>query len=125
MNVERKRPSQKLRVLRALAAVGGRGITQGDFLPPAPVDRYGPISRLGARIHELREDGHEIVEHGWRDGFRVYRLVREAWQPIPPPTPPAPAVPAAQPRLLDPPPPAGEPLSLLAGTPYDPFSEAA
>lgn len=68
--------TQVERVLAALKVAGAHGITQADWLDSTPDD--GPrITRVGARIHELREMGHWIVETGWRDKCRIYQLVEQ------------------------------------------------
>lgn len=116
-----KGPSQKTRVLRALQAVGPAGLTQVDFLAPQVCDEGKPVTRLAARVGELIADGHEITDQGVRNGCKVYRLIGSPWQPIAAPEPPAPEPAPVAPRLVDPP----VQESLLAGTPYDPYSEAA
>ena len=100
--------SQKTRVLRALQAVGGKGICATDFLAPNVCDGEAPVTRLAARINELRDEGHEIIDAGIRDSCRVYRLVakREVPDPLPP---------LHSPLVLE----------VGAGTPYDRWSDAA
>ena len=69
---------QWLRVLRSLRAAGPRGITQNDWsgLVGTP-DRGKPITRLAARIIDLR-DGHDCVIDTRKDrGTTRYVLVRE------------------------------------------------
>jgi len=50
---------QRLRVLAALRGRGPRGVRQADFLDPV-IDGEGRITRLSARIGELRDRGHVI-----------------------------------------------------------------
>lgn len=71
-------PTQADRVLAALAGNPERGITQVDFLRLPTIDGLPPITRLAARVLELREQGHEIVSGETRDRCRVYRLVPAA-----------------------------------------------
>lgn len=64
--------TQSERVLRALRASGPIGITQGDFLPPNVIDDGPKITRVGARIKDLKDTGYTIASGGTRDGFAVY-----------------------------------------------------
>jgi hypothetical protein len=66
--------TQTDRVLAALTRAGATGITQVDFTPPVVVDGGKPILRVGARIHELREAGFNIQNHGTRNQCAVYVL---------------------------------------------------
>lgn len=66
--------TQTERVLRALRNAGPIGISQSDFLPPRVVDEGPKITRVGARIKDLRNDGHPIRNAGTREGFAVYVL---------------------------------------------------
>lgn len=66
--------TQTDRVLAALSAAGATGITQVDFTLPNVVDGGKPILRVGARIHELREAGFNIQNHGTRNQCAVYVL---------------------------------------------------
>lgn len=66
--------NQKARVLAALRRAGQGGITAVSFLGPFTVDGGPPITRLAARIGELRDEGHEITQSGWRDKCAVYVL---------------------------------------------------
>ena len=69
--------TQTERVERALDKAGPRGITQVDFLLPDVVDGGKPITRVGARIHDLkRKRGLAIVKHGTRDECDVYMLAK-------------------------------------------------
>lgn len=70
--------TQTERVLRALQAAGDRGVTQVDFSLPDVVDGGPPITRVAARIKDLREHGHMIVGAGIRQSCRVYQLVAQA-----------------------------------------------
>jgi hypothetical protein len=68
------KPSQADRVLMSLVQAGGRGVTQSDWLQPGGVDGLGRITRLAARVGELRDDGLNVVTEGESDGFAVYKL---------------------------------------------------
>ena len=72
--------SQTQRVLKALEAVGERGITSSDFDGSQPViDGGRQIKRLAARIGELRSAGHEISSVTTRSGGASYsRYVLQA-----------------------------------------------
>lgn len=76
--------TQKDRVLETLKAVGIRGVTQVDFIRYPTADGGPPITRLAARIDELKQDGHVIATRGTRDKCVVYTLVAtpEALEPI-------------------------------------------
>lgn len=68
--------TQKERVLASLEAAGSGGVTQADWsgaFRPTP-DGGGPITRLAARINDLKADGHLIVCDGKRDQCAVYVL---------------------------------------------------
>jgi hypothetical protein len=67
--------SQQDRVLAALSRAGARGITQVDFLLPDVIDGGPPITRLPARIKELRDAGLPVRNGGIRDKCRVFRLL--------------------------------------------------
>lgn len=66
--------TQRARVLAALEAAGRYGVTQVDFLRYPAVDGGAPITRVAARVEELRRDGHRIVNAGLRDKCAIYRL---------------------------------------------------
>lgn len=66
--------NQAPRVLAALRAHPDRGVTSVDFLRIPTIDGGPPITRLAARIKELKDDGHSIVDAGTKDGCKVYRL---------------------------------------------------
>lgn len=66
--------TQTARVLAALRAHPERGITAVDFLRIPTIDGGPPITRVAARILELREAGELIVDAGVRDKCRIYRL---------------------------------------------------
>lgn len=70
--------SQKTRVLASLRHAGPRGISQADWsgLHGTP-DGGAPITRVAARVADLRADGHTIHASGRRAGCVVYQLVRE------------------------------------------------
>jgi hypothetical protein len=80
---------QRARVLAALRSRGARGVSAPDFLLPDIIDGGKPITRLAARMLELREDGHEIQVIGENHGCAVYRLMRDAQDA--PTVPPAPS----------------------------------
>lgn len=80
--------TQTERVLAALAANPDRGITQVDFSLPNVIDGGPPITRVAARIGELREDGHNVISDGHREKCRVYKLIPAAVSPGAPPTGP-------------------------------------
>ena len=68
--------TQTERVLRALELAGDHGITQVDFLAPNVCDDGPPVTRLSARIMELRVAGHTITAAGKRDRCRRFVLHR-------------------------------------------------
>jgi hypothetical protein len=77
------------RVIRALRAAGDRGITQVDFLTPDVIDGEKPITRLAARILELKAEGYQIEGSGKRDKCKVYVLAADpvaVQAPVPVPT---------------------------------------
>jgi hypothetical protein len=93
--------TQRERVLRLLRQRGSRGVCAPDFLLPDIADGGRPITRLAARVAELRAAGHIIVPAGSRGGCRVSRHVSDPLLPSSTPTtsahlfaPPA-AVPAS------------------------------
>lgn len=62
------------RVLAALRA-HPRGITAVDFLLPDVIDGGTPITRLGARILDLRDQGCRIETVGRRQKCVIYKLI--------------------------------------------------
>lgn len=80
-------PTQAERVLRALHQAGRHGITAVDFSAPNTIDGHSPITRLAARVMELRAEGHRIEKTGWRQKCAVYRLQEEAPRLAPAPEP--------------------------------------
>lgn len=63
--------TQRDRIRDALA----RGpVSPIDFLRHPTVDGGPPILRVAARVHELRQDGHQITETRAHDGTAVYHL---------------------------------------------------
>lgn len=68
--------TQNQRVLRALERHHSRGICSVDFMLPNVLDGGAPITRLAARIRDLKDQGHEIVEAGEFCGTRLYRLAQ-------------------------------------------------
>lgn len=91
--------TQCYRVLKALRAHPD-GLTQVDFLAPDVIDGGYPITRLAARIQDLRDRGAEIFVDGKRNGCAIYRL-HEAL-PVPPPKVVTPAREPEEPALFDP-----------------------
>lgn len=69
--------SQQDRVLAALRRAGRFGITQVDFSLPDVVDGGKPITRVAARIKDLRDVGHIIAKRGTRSRCAVYILKRQ------------------------------------------------
>jgi hypothetical protein len=69
-----ERLTQRDRVLQALQRVGSHGLTQVDFQPPSVIDGGAPITRVAARIEELRDAGHRIDSTGRRDKCVIYVL---------------------------------------------------
>lgn len=74
--------SQCKRVWKALER-HSQGVTQADFLPPNVIDGGHPITRLAARIRDLRDDGLDIVVDGERYGCAVYKIPQPEPVPIP------------------------------------------
>ena len=70
--------TQQERVLRSLVQAGPRGINRVDWLgreDTGTPDGGPPIINLPARIMELRQAGHAIVDQGeTRERCRVYKL---------------------------------------------------
>lgn len=66
--------TQTDRVLAALYLHADRGITQVDFLRFPTIDGGPPITRVAARIEELRDQGFLIVSGERRERCVVYRL---------------------------------------------------
>lgn len=77
--------TQKERVLKSLRATGTKGITQADWsgaFGPTP-DNGPPITRLAARVLELKQDGFRVgrkPSDELRNLCRVYYLLPQ--QPI-------------------------------------------
>ena len=60
--------TQKERVLRMLTEAGPEGVTSNQF--------YGAcLPRFGARIHELKAEGHDVVKEPVEQGHFRYILV--------------------------------------------------
>lgn len=70
--------NQNPRVLAALRRAGQHGICQPDFLLPDVIDGQEPITRLPARILDLKADGHKIGAKGRRSKCKVYVLLKDA-----------------------------------------------
>ena len=76
--------AQRTRVLALLIRRGAEGITQADFLLPDVADGGRPITRLAARIEELRNHhGVAIDNAGVRGRLKVYVLAESAVKPTP------------------------------------------
>lgn len=76
--------TQTERVLRALRREGAHGITQADFLEPGVIDDGPKITRVGARIKDLKDHGYTIrVKQAKRHGFAVYVLYETPVEPKP------------------------------------------
>lgn len=69
--------TQAERVFDALYLADRRGITQIDFLRFPTIDGGPPITRVAARIEELRDRGYVITSGERRDRCVVYRLEGE------------------------------------------------
>lgn len=65
------------RVEQLLRRRGDEGIDQSDFLGPETADGGPPITRLAARVAELRGRDVNVVTEGYRGGFAVYVLREE------------------------------------------------
>lgn len=76
--------TQRDRVLKSLQAAGPRGISQADWLGSTP-DGGPSITRVAARVNDLKRDGYVIDVRGKRDKCAVYVLVREPHEPLPVP----------------------------------------
>jgi hypothetical protein len=72
-------PSQNDRVQRVLELQGSIGITQEDFTGPNVIDGMSAITRIGARIHDLKTKRGLRFDPaaGERNGFQIYRLATE------------------------------------------------
>lgn len=70
--------TDKQRVLRRGFEAGDTGFTQVDFMLPNVCDGGKPITRLAARIKDLRDEGVEFADGGRRNGMKVYILDRES-----------------------------------------------
>lgn len=83
-----------------------------DYLRYPTIDGGPPILRVAARVHELRQDGHQITETRAQDGTAVYTLAaphipggKEAPHRASPPMAPPPSAEQAaarEPSLFDP-----------------------
>lgn len=93
--------SQCKRVAKALDK-HPTGICAVDFLLPNVVDGGPPITRLAARIKDLRDAGEAIDVIGERHGCAVYARARAQVQPVTPAPDPVPAAePVAQAPLFE------------------------
>ena len=66
--------TQRERILAALRKAGPSGLTQVDFLRFPTPDGGSPITRVAARVQELRDEGYEILSSGTRDRCALYVL---------------------------------------------------
>lgn len=75
------------RVIRLLRARGEQGVTMTEFLAPHVVDGGKPITRMAARVGDLRHKrGHEIRTESVKSGEALvarYVLVHDACPPAP------------------------------------------
>lgn len=104
--------TQKQRAHRELLRAGPHGVPAAAFMAPHVIDGGLPIPRLAARIHELRQDGHDIRESREPNGTARYTLHpdRAGGHRTPAPAPPAETRQgAAPPPPASPPSGAGEP----------------
>jgi hypothetical protein len=95
--------TQTDRVYQLLRRRGEAGITVADFIGPETADGGPTVSRLAARVGQLRhERGLNIVAEGRRGGYVIYRLREEQRLTVPAPAvapiEPGQLVPAAPPR---------------------------
>ena len=74
-----KKPTQKETVLAMLDQAGPEGVTSNQFYAAC-------LPRFGARIHELKAEGHEVVKEPVEDGHFRYILVGRS--PVPQQSPP-------------------------------------
>ena len=84
------RPSQTKRALALLRerAAEGRGLNPTDLLPPVANGRP-PVTRMAARIDELRAAGFSIVSRREANRTATYYLVSEPRPPLLPSDEPA------------------------------------
>ena len=69
-----KKPTQKETVLAMLEQAGPEGVTSNQFYAAC-------LPRFGARIHELKAEGHEVVKEPVEEGHFRYILVGRS--PVP------------------------------------------
>ena len=69
--------TQKERVLKALQSAGAAGVCMTDFLAPDVCDGGTPITRMAARVLDLKNEGHQI-DCVIEAGVAVYVLRSEA-----------------------------------------------
>ena len=69
--------TQNERVLRALRNHPA-GLCQGDFIQTPAIDGGHRLTRLAARIQDLKDAGHRIEVVGKRDRYAVYALTADA-----------------------------------------------
>ena len=69
-----KKPTQKETVLAMLDEAGPKGVTSNQFYAAC-------LPRFGARIHELKAEGHEVVKEPVEQGHFRYILVGRSRHP--------------------------------------------
>ena len=69
-----KKPTQKETVLAMLEQAGPEGVTSNQFYAAC-------LPRFGARIHELKGEGHSVVKEPVEDGHFRYILVGRSAKP--------------------------------------------
>lgn len=65
---------QNRRVIKLAQQRGHNGFCAVDFLAPWVADGGSPITRLAARVAELKAMGYEFDDGGRRNGTKVYVL---------------------------------------------------
>ena len=76
-----KKPTQKETVLAMLDEAGSEGVTSNQFYSAC-------LPRFGARIHELKAEGHDVVKEPVEQGpFRYIWVGRNTAIPPPQPSP--------------------------------------
>lgn len=93
--------TQKDRVLKSLRVAGSRGITQADWTGAyaQTPDGGAPITRLAARVLDLKQQGYTIKNGPLRDSCRVYSLIPT--EPISAPLAPLVLLPEAERRITN------------------------
>lgn len=70
--------SDKQRILRLALSRGHKGFTAVDFLAPDVADGLKPITRVAARVNDLRNEGIRFTDGGRRNACKVYILDRSS-----------------------------------------------